>query len=116
MLMSLALFFRETMLQKLKSNGNRGFTNICEWFVDSRLHFGEDKAKSILLAFKRKIKEVPKLKINYKNIQTFKGCILDKTMSAESMALKVINRINLRHKFPYRKKQIFNFCATQVIV
>ena len=47
------------------------FTNICEWFVDNRLsiHFGEDKAKSILFASKRKIKSVPKLKIKYKNIQ-----------------------------------------------
>ena len=63
---------------------------ICEWFVDNRLsiHFGEDKTKSILVASKHKIKKVPKLKINYKNIQikqhsrvTYLGCILDETMS-----------------------------------
>ena len=91
---------------------NGDFTNICEWFVDNRLsiHFGEDKTKSILFASKRKIKKVPKLKINYKNIQikqhskvTYLGCILDETMSGESMALKVINKINSRLKFLHRK-------------
>ena len=52
-------------------------------------HFGEDKTKSILFAFKRKLKKVSKLKnITYKNIQikqhskvTYLGCILDETMS-----------------------------------
>ena len=33
------------------------------------IHFGEDKIKSILFASKRKIEKVPKLNINYKNIQ-----------------------------------------------
>ena len=81
---------------------NEDFTNICEWFVDNRLsiHFGEDKTKSILFASKRKIKRVPKLKIKYKNMQmkqyskvTYLGYILDETMSGESMALKVINKL-----------------------
>ena len=52
------------------------------------IHFGEDKTKSILFAFKRKLKKVSKLNITYKNIQikqhskvTYLGCILDETMS-----------------------------------
>ena len=86
---------------------NGDFTNICEWFVDNRLsiHFGEDKTKSILFPSNSKIKKVPKLKINYKSIQikqhskvTYLGCILHETMSGESMALKVINKINSRLK------------------
>ena len=81
---------------------NEDFTNICEWFVDNRLsiHLGEDKTKSILFASKRKIKKVPKLNKNYKNIQIKQhskvlpvGCILDKTMSGELTALKVNNKI-----------------------
>ena len=30
---------------------NKDFENLCDWFVDNKLsiHFGEDKAKSILL-------------------------------------------------------------------
>ena len=72
------------------------FTNISESFVDNRfsIHFGEDMTKSILFASTHKIKKVPKLKINYKNILIkqhskviYLGCILDETMSGESMAL-----------------------------
>ena len=98
---------------------NGDFTNIFEWFVDNRLsiQFGEESiidlvTKSILFAFKRKIKKVPKLKINYKNIQikqyskvTYLSCRLDETMSGESMALKVINKINSRLKFLHRKNK-----------
>ena len=93
---------------------NGDFTNICEWFVNNRLsiHFDEDRTKSILFASKRKIKKVPKLRINYKNVQikqhskvTYLGCILDETMSGESMALKVINKINSTLKFLHRKNK-----------
>ena len=56
---------------KIEKQLNGDFTNICQWFVDNRLsiHFGADKTKSILFVSKRKIKKVPKLKINYKNKQ-----------------------------------------------
>ena len=85
----------------------RIFTKIWEWFEDNifSIHFGKDKTKSILFASKHKIWKVPKLKINYKNIQikqhskvTYLDCILDETMSGRSMALKVINKINWRLK------------------
>ena len=36
---------------------------------------------------------------------TYLGCILDETMSGESMALKVINKINSRLKFLNRKNK-----------
>ena len=55
---------------KTKLDGD--FTNICEWFVGKKLSidFGEYRAKSILFASKRKIKEGYKsFKITYKNIQ-----------------------------------------------
>ena len=117
------LVFQEQDVIETERQLHRDFKNICELFVDNRLniHFGEDKTKSILFASKRKIKNIPKLKINYKNIQIkqhskvkYLGCILDETMSGESMALKVINKINSRLKFLNRKKQIFNSSATQV--
>ena len=76
------------------------------------IHFGEDKIKSILFASKRKIKKVPKLNINCKNMQikqhskvTYLDCILDETMSRESMVLKVINKINSKLKFVHRKNK-----------
>ena len=108
------LVFQGKDVIEIEKQLNKDFTNICEWFADNRLsiHFGEDKTKSILFASKRKIKRVPKLKIKYKNIQikqhskvTYLGCILDKTMSGESVALKVINKINARLKFLHRKNK-----------
>ena len=89
--------------------------------MDNRLsiHFCEDKTKSILFASKHKIKKIPKRKINYKNMQikqhskvTHVGCTLDKTMSAESRALKIINKINPRLKFVHMKNNFFNSSAT----
>ena len=108
------LIFQGKDAIEIEKQLNGDFTNICEWFLDNRLsiHFGEDKTKSILFASKRKIKKVPKLKITYKNIQikqhskvTYLGCILDEIMSGESMALKVINKINSRLKFLHRKNK-----------
>ena len=84
------LAFQGEDVIEIEKQLNGDFTNICEWFVDNRLgiHFG-------------KIKKVPKLNINGKNIPikqhskvTYLGCILDETMLGESMALKVINKIN----------------------
>ena len=112
--MTLALFFQGKDVIEIKKQLNRDFTNFCEWFVDNRLniHVGEDKTKSICFASKCKRKKVSDLKINYKNIQikqhskvTYLGCILDETMSGESMALKVINKINSRLKFLDRKNK-----------
>ena len=95
------LVFQGKDVIKIEKQLNRDFTNICEWFVGNRLsiHFGEDKTKSIHLASKRKIKKVPKLNISYKNIQIkqhskviYLGCILNKTMLGEPVALKVIKK------------------------
>ena len=38
-------------VKEIEKQLNRDSTNICKWFVDNRLriHFGEDKTKSILL-------------------------------------------------------------------
>ena len=108
------LIFQGKDVIEIEKQLNGDFTNICEWFVDNRLsiHFGEDKTKSILFASKRKIKKVPKLNINYKNIQikqhskvTYLVYISDETMSGESMALKVIHKINSRLKFLHRKNK-----------
>ena len=108
------LAFQGKDVIEIEKQLNGDFTNICEWFVDNRLsiHFGEDKTKFILFASKCRIKKVPKLKINYKNIQikqhskaTYLGCILDETMSGESKALKVIHKINSRLKFLHRKNK-----------
>ena len=80
--------------------------------MDNKLsiHFGEGKNKSILFASKRNPKNVRQLNIryNYINIKqhlqvTCLGWVLGKTMPSEPMALKFINKVNGKSKFPYRK-------------
>ena len=78
--------------------------------MDNKLsiHFGEDKTKSILFSSKRKIKKTSKLIIQYKDAKikhytkvTYSGCILDEILSAESVAIHVINKVNSRLRFLY---------------
>ena len=93
---------------------NKDFKNICDWFVDNKLsiHFGDDKTKSILFVSKRRARNIRKLNIRYKEINikeqaqvTYLGCVLDESMSGEPMALKVVNKINGKIKFLYRKNK-----------
>ena len=108
------LVFQRNDVIEITKQLNGDFTNICEWFVDNRLsfHVCEKKTKFILFASKRKIEMLPKLTINYKNKQikqnskvTYLGCILNETVPVESMALKVIVKINSRLKFLHRKNK-----------
>ena len=100
----------ETKTEKHLKND---FSNLCEWFLDNKLsiHFEEDKTKSILFGSKRKLRKVGKLNITYQCIDikqnfqvTYLGCILDETMSGETMAYKTIKKINSRLNYLFRKK------------
>ena len=82
----------------------KDFESICDWFVDNKL--------SIHFATKFKLKKVRKLNIKYGDIQIkqhskvkYLGCMLAVTMSRETMALSVINKINNKLKFLYRKNR-----------
>ena len=75
------------------------------------IHFGEDKTKSILFTTKNK----NNLNLKYNNINikqysrvTYLGCILDETLSGESMALHVLNKLNIRLKFLHRKNELLS--------
>ena len=68
----------------------------------------------ILFATKFKTK-VKKLNIKYGDIQLkqhsklkYLGCMLDEKMSRETMALSVINKINNKLKFLYRKNRFLS--------
>ena len=93
---------------------NKDFESICDWSVDKKLsiHFGANKTKSILFATKVKIRKVKKLNIKYEDIQIkqhskvkYLGCMLDETMSGDTMALSVISKINNKLKCVYRKNR-----------
>ena len=106
--------FQIKNVKDIENQLNEDFANICDWFVDNKLiiHFGEYKTKSILFASKHKIKKLQKLEIIYDNIRikqhsrvTCPGYILEKTMSGESMANKVINKVNVTLKPLHRKNK-----------
>ena len=108
------LVFHENDIPEIEKQLNGDFTNVSNWFADNRLsiHFGEAKTKFKIFTSKCKIKKIPKLSITCNNIQiklhskvTYLGCILNEIMSGESMALKVINKINSRLKFLHRKNK-----------
>ena len=111
------LIFQHKDINIIEHQLNKNFSNICDWFVDNKLsiHFGEDKTKPILFAPLNKCKKLHKLNISYGSLKikqysevTYLGCILDESLSGESMALNVISKINTRLKFLYRKNKFFS--------
>ena len=99
------LLFQHRDLERVKEELTNNFFNICNWFVDNklRIHFREDKTKSILFSTKNRKRKVGTLDIQYGDVKikqystvTYLGCELDESFSGEAMALKVINKINGR--------------------
>ena len=79
------------------------------------IHFGEDKTKSILFAPLNKCKKLRRLNISYGSLRikqysevSYLRCILNKSLSGESMALNVVSKINTRLKFLYRKVKLLS--------
>ena len=96
------LLFQNKNVTEIKKQLTKGFSNICDWFVDNKLsiHLGEDKTKSILFSSKRNLKLVQKLDIRCKDIKikqykhvNYLGSMLDKSMSGETMALRVTENL-----------------------
>ena len=111
------LVFQHKNVKSIENQLNKDFSNICDWFVDNKLsiHFGDDKTKSILFASKNKVKKLEKLNIIYNGINikqhskvNYLGCELDETLSGESMGLKILNKVNSKLKFLYRKNKFLN--------
>ena len=104
------LVFQRKNVKGIKKQLNEDFAIICYWLVDNKpsILFGEDKTKSYLFAsFK-----FQRLEITYNNIRikkhsrlTYLGCILEETMSGESMAHKVVRKVNARLKSLHRKNR-----------
>ena len=97
-------------MTEIERNLNTDFSDVCDCFVDNKLsiHFGEDKAKCIPFGIKHGLNKVSSLDIKYGKTVTYLGCLLDETLSGESMALKAINKINSRLIFLYRKNRFLS--------
>ena len=107
------LIFQHKNVTEIENALNRNFSNLCDWFVDNKLsvHFGDDKTKSILFSSKMKVKKADPMNINYRGTSIkqhtsvkYLGCILDQTLSGESMSQYVLNKINSKLRFLYRKQ------------
>ena len=111
-------------INEIEKQLNKDFESICDWFADNKLsiHFGDGKIKSILFATKFKTKKVRKLNIKYGDIQIkqhskvkYLGCMLDETMSGETMALSVINKINNKLKILYQKNRFLTLTLRRLL-
>ena len=111
------ILFQHNSVTEIRIQQYCYFGNICDWFVDNKLsiHFGEDKTKSILFSSKRNLKLVEDLDIRYKEIKIkqykhvdYLGRVLDETMCGETMALRVIEKLNSRLSFLYRKSRFLD--------
>ena len=108
------MLFQNKDLEQIKEELTKNFSNICDWFVDNKLsiHFGEDKTKSILFSTKNRKRKIGTLDTEYGDVKikqyskvTYLGCELGENLSGEAMASKVMNKINSRLKFLYRKNR-----------
>ena len=108
------LLFQHKDLGQIKEELTKNFSKLCDWFEDNKLniHFGEDKTKSVVCSTKNRKRKIGTLDIQYGNVKikqyskvTYLGCELDESLSGVAMALKVINKINGRLKFLYRKNR-----------
>ncbi len=105
------LLFQDKDSTKIQIALTKNFNALCDWFIDNKLsiHLGEDKTKCILFSGKHRPRD-DNLKITYGDITlkqyksvTYLGCQLDEKNTGESMALQVIEKINGRLKFLWRK-------------
>jgi len=112
------LVFTGHDLKYIENNLNRNFGSLCDWFVENKLsiHFGEDKTKSIIFGSNKRLKNLDELDIRHGEIKIkqyskvpYLGCILDQNMSGESMATRVLGKINGRLKFLFRKQTFLSF-------
>ena len=88
------LIYQHKNVEVIEEKLNKDFSNICDWLIDNKLsiHLGEEKTKSTLFSGKCKVKKNAPLNITYGNVNikqhekvTYLGCILDNTLSGDSI-------------------------------
>ena len=114
MLMILVQFSNIKAKLKLKSNWSEIFQACVTGLLTTNWVYTLDKTKLILFSTKQKLRNAKSLNIVYNGIEIkqhakvkYLGCILDESLSGESMALNVINKINSRLKFLRRQNRFF---------
>ena len=92
------IVFQHKNVTEIEKQLLRDFSSLCDWFVDNKLsvNFGQEKAKSILFGTKHNLRNAKPLNIVYNGTEIkqyeklkYLRCILDQSLSGESMALNV---------------------------
>ena len=118
------LVFTGKDIDKIETQLNKDFNSICNWFVDNKpsIHFGEDKTKSIIFGSKIKLKSLKDLDIRRGDVKikqhsevTYLGCILENTLSGESMATHALGKINGRLKFLFRNQHYLTYSLRRLL-
>ena len=118
------LIFRDKSIEQIEINLNRNFNTLCDWFLENRLsiHFGKDKTKCILFG-RKNCKNLKKLDIRRGDIlikqhstDSCLGCILDENLSGESMATRMLGKINGKLKFLYRKQSFLDCSLRRLLL
>ena len=100
------IVFQYKNVTEIEKQPLRGYSSLREWFADNKLSvhsvFGTKlklrNGKALNIACNDKaIKQYEKVK--------YLGCILDQSLSGESMALNVIDKVNSRLKFLHRQNR-----------
>ena len=98
-----SIVFQYKKVTEIEKQPLRNFSSLCDWFVDNNLsvYFSQEKTKSILFGMKHKLRNAKALNMvrkgtavkQYEKVK-YPGCILDQSLSGESMTLNVIdNRV-----------------------
>ena len=115
------IYYQHKDIQNIETILNKEFSSLREWFIDNELsvHFGEDKTKSILYA---RSKTPAKLDISFQdhhikqyNCVEYLRCFLDYNLNGETMARKVLNKINVKLKFLYRQATFLNPTCKRIL-
>ena len=108
------IYYQHKNVQEIEAILNKEFSSLCEWFIDNKLsiHFGQDKTKSILFT---RSKTPEKVNISFHdhsirqyNCVEYLGCFLDYNLNGETMARKILKKINDKLKFLYRQAHFLN--------
>ena len=101
------IVFQHKNVTEIEKQLPRDFSSLCDWVVDNKLsvNFCQEKAKSILFGTKHNLRNAKPLNIVYNGTEIkqyekvkYLGCILDQSLSGESVALNVF----------YIDKTVFN--------
>ena len=95
---------------------------ISSWLVDNRLSLHLGKTEAIVFGSNVKLRKSPgfsvmvgEVEVSAKEEVTYLGCILDSKVTGESMALKVVSRVNQRVKFLTRTSKFINPAALKIL-